>query len=65
MFALSLLNAEPEAPHFEGTINFGFTSYDYDIDFIQFDHVAVIFRRLMFLAFIFGLMFLTKQLIWG
>lgn len=65
MFALSLLNAEPEAPHLEGTIDFGFTEWDYDLDLSDFDDVAEICRNFEFLAFLIGLMLMTRKLIWG
>ena len=65
MFALSLLNAEPEAPHIEGTLDFGFTEWDYELDLSDFDDVAEICRNFEFLAFLIGLMLMTKKLIWG
>lgn len=65
LFALSLLNAEPEAPHFEGDIDLKIVTWHYDFDFTQFESLARIFREFMFLAFIIGLMIMTKQLIWG
>ena len=33
---VTVLNAEPQAPRFEGTVNFGFTTWDYDINLQQF-----------------------------
>lgn len=65
MFALSLLNAEPEAPHLEGTLDFGFTEWDYNLDLSDFDDVAEICRNFEFLAFLIGLMLMTKNLIGG
>ena len=65
MFALSLLNAEPETPHIEGTLNFGFTEWDYELDLSEFDDLAEICRNFEFLAFLIGLMLMTKRLIWG
>lgn len=65
MFILSLLNAEPETPHFEGTVSLGVVDWDYDIDLSPFDTIAGYFREFFFLSFIIGLMYMTKQLIWG
>lgn len=65
ILTLSLLNAEPEAPHFEGTIDLGVYQWDYEIDLEQFDPVAEVCRNFEFIAFLIGLMLLTKRLIWG
>ena len=65
MFILSILNAEPETPHFEGTVNLGVVDWEYDIDLSPFDTIAGYFREFFFLSFIIGLMYMTKQLIWG
>lgn len=63
MLTLSLLKAEPEAPHFEGTMDFKFTTYDYEIDLSQFDDVAAVLRKMEVIAFLIGLMILTRNLI--
>lgn len=65
ILTLSLLNAEPEAPHFEGTIDLGVYRWNYEIDLEQFDPVAEVCRNFEFIAFLIGLMLLTKRLIWG
>lgn len=63
MLTLSLLKAEPQAPHFEGTMDFKFTTYDYEIDLSQFDDVAEVLRKMEVIAFLIGLMVLTRNLI--
>lgn len=63
MLTLSLLKAEPQAPHFEGTMDFKFTTYDYEVDLSQFDDVAEVLRKMEVIAFLIGLMVLTKNLI--
>ena len=62
---LSVLNAEPEAPHIDGTLDLGVYEWNYELDLSEFDDVALICRNMMFVAFLFGLMLLTKRLIWG
>lgn len=65
IFALSLLNAEPETPHFTGSIDLKVCTWNYDIDLEPFDTIAGYCREFFFLGFIIGLMLLTRQLIWG
>lgn len=65
MFILSLLNAEPITPHFEGTIDLKYCTWNYDLDLEPFDTIAGYVREFMFLSFIIGLMLMTKNLIWG
>lgn len=66
MFALSLLNHEPEIPKFQGDIDLKVCTWHYDIDLTPFDDIATILRRFEVLAFIIGLAILTKELImWG
>lgn len=65
MFILSLLNAEPVTPHFEGTIDLKVCTWNYDLDLEPFDTIAGYVREFMFLSFIIGLMLMTKNLIWG
>lgn len=65
LLTLSLLNAEPEAPHFEGTVDLGVYQWNYEVDLEQFDPVAEVCRNFEFIAFLIGLMLLTKRLIWG
>lgn len=62
---VSVLNAEPEAPRFEGTVNFGFTTWDYDINLEQFDDVAHACRIAELLLLVFGLILITRSIIKG
>lgn len=65
MFALSLLNAEPKTPEIEGTLDLKVYQWNYKLDLHQFDDVAEVCRNFEFLAFLIGLMLMTKKLIWG
>ena len=65
MYALSLLQAEPEAPSLQGTLDLGVYEWDYDLDLSDFDGVASICRNMEFLLFLTGLMLMTRKLIWG
>lgn len=66
LFALSLLNHEPEIPKFQGDIDLQVCTWHYDIDLTPFDDLATILRKFEVLAFIIGLAILTKNLInWG
>lgn len=65
MFALSLLNADPKTPELEGTLDLGVYQWNYKLDLHQFDSVAETCRNFEFLAFLIGLMLMTKKLIWG
>lgn len=62
---VNVLNAEPEAPRFEGTVNFGFTTWDYDINLEQFDSVASACRIAELLLLVFGLILITRSIIKG
>lgn len=62
---ISVLNAEPEAPRFQGTVNFGFTTWDYDINLQQFDTVAQVCRIAELLLLVFGLILITRSIIKG
>lgn len=62
---VNVLNAEPEAPRFEGTVNFGFTTWDYDINLEQFDSVASACRVAELLLLVFGLILITRSIIKG
>lgn len=62
---VTVLNAEPEAPRFQGTVNFGFTSWDYDINLEQFDSVAQACRIAELLLLVFGLILITRSIIKG
>lgn len=62
---ITALSAEPEAPAFEGTIDFGFTTWDYDIDLSEFDSVASACRIAELILLVFGLILITRQIIKG
>lgn len=62
---VTVLNAEPEAPRFQGTVNFGFTTWDYDINLQQFDTVAQVCRIAELLLLVFGLILITRSIIKG
>lgn len=62
---VTVLNAEPEAPRFQGTVNFGFTTWDYDINLQQFDNVAQVCRIAELLLLVFGLILITRSIIKG
>lgn len=65
ILTLSLLNAEPEAPKLEGTLDLKVYQWDYELDLSEYDDIAEICRNMEFVAFLIGLMLLTKKLIWG
>lgn len=60
-----VLDAPAEAPRFQGTVNFGFTTWDYDINLDQFSSVAAVCRIVETLLFVFGLILITRNLIKG
>lgn len=62
---VTVLNAEPQAPRFEGTVNFGFTTWDYDINLEQFDNVAQVCRIAELLLLVVGLILITRSIIKG
>lgn len=62
---VTVLNAEPEAPRFQGTLNLGITTYDYDINLQQFDSVAHACRIAELLLLVFGLILITRSIIKG
>lgn len=62
---ISVLNAEPEAPRFQGTMDLGITTYNYDIDLAQFDTVASACRIAELLLLVFGLIMITRSIIKG
>lgn len=62
---VTVLDAPAEAPRFEGTVNFGFTTWDYDINLESFDTVASVCRTTELVLFIFGLILITRNLIKG
>lgn len=60
-----VLSAEPEAPHFQWPIRYmapdGPKEYVVDIDLSPFDSVAAILRKMELLAFIVGLIMITRE----
>lgn len=62
---VTVLNAQPQAPRFEGTVNFGFTTWNYDINLQQFDSVAQACRIAELLLLVFGLILITRSIIKG
>lgn len=62
---LNILSAPPEAPHFQIPIRYptgsGWMEYLVDIDLSAFDSVAMILRNMELLAFIVGLIILTRD----
>lgn len=62
---VTVLNAEPEAPRFQGTMDLGITTYDYDINLAQFDTVASACRIAELLLLVFGLIMITRSIIKG
>lgn len=66
-YFLDALDAEPRAPAFTIVIplhNFGFEDYSLKIDFSQFDPVFKIVRGCELFLACFGLVFVTKKMIW-
>lgn len=66
-YFLDALDAEPRAPAFTIVIplhNFGFEDYSLKIDFSQFDPVFKIVRGCELFLACFGLVFITKKMIW-
>lgn len=62
---LNILSAPPEAPHFQIPIRYptgsGWAEYVVDVDLSAFDSVAMILRNMELLAFIVGLILLTRD----
>lgn len=59
---ISLLSAEPETPRFEYEMPLpAGKSYTFDIDLSPFDSVASLMRKMETLAFIIGLIFITRE----
>lgn len=66
-YFLDALDAEPRAPAFTIVIplhNFGFEDYSLKIDFSQFDPVFKVVRGCELFLACFGLVFITKKMIW-
>lgn len=64
---MSILAAEPKAISFDYTFYFGeyFDEYTYTVDLSIFDPVMKVVRTMELLAYIFGLMYVTRNLIRG
>ncbi len=64
---IGVLNAAPEAPSFEWRFKVDSIGLDYtmEVDFSEFDEAAQIFRTMMLLLFVIGLIMATRDLIRG
>lgn len=64
---ISVLEADPTAPSFDYTFNFGeyFDEYTYTVDLSVFDPVAKVFRTTQLILYIFGLILVTRNMIRG
>jgi hypothetical protein len=62
---VSVLNQEPVAPHFTGTVDLFIYDWSVDIDFSDFSTIAVIFRNGIFIVFCIGLIVITRNIIRG
>lgn len=60
-----VLNVEPEAPHFTGTVDLLIYDWQVDIDFSEFDAIGVIVRNGLFILFCIGLLVATRAIIRG
>ena len=60
-----VLDAPPEAPRFQGTLDLGVTTYNYDINLEAFNPVASACRIAETLLFVFVLIMITRNLIKG
>lgn len=58
-----VLDATPEAPHFQTSINFATFTYDLDIDLEDYDPYMVHIRNYFLILYIFGLLFITPKLL--
>ena len=62
---IGVLDADPEAPHFSIPIKIptstGWGTYDIDIDLSKFDQIAALMRQMETLAFVVGLIMITRQ----
>lgn len=59
----SVLNATPETPELNGSINLGIYTWNIDYDLHQFDNIASLCRNLEFIAFSIGLILITRTII--
>lgn len=61
----TVLNAEPETPELQGTINLGLVDWSIDWDLHNFDNIASLLRNLEFIGFCIALILITRRLIKG
>lgn len=65
MAFFTVLNAEPETPSIQATIDLGIVDWDIDWDLHNFDTLAVILRNLEFIGFCLALILITRSIIKG
>lgn len=61
----AMLDAEPEAPRFNGTMDLTLVQWNYDIDLSPFDSAAELCRKLQFGLFVVGLIVASRSIIRG
>ena len=61
----AMLDAEPEAPRFNGTMDLTLVQWNYDIDLSPFDSAAALCRKLQFGLFVVGLIVASRSIIRG
>lgn len=61
----AMLDAEPQAPRFNGTMDLTLVQWNYDIDLAPFDSAAELCRKLQFGLFVVGLIVASRSIIRG
>lgn len=61
----AMLDADPEAPRFNGTMDLTLVQWNYDIDLSPFDSAAELCRKLQFGLFVVGLIVASRSIIRG
>lgn len=61
----AMLDAEPQAPRFNGTMDLTLVQWNYDIDLSSFDSAAELCRKLQFGLFVVGLIVASRSIIRG
>lgn len=61
----TLLNTEAQAPSIDRTIPLGFYDWHFEADFSQFEDYAEIVRKVEFIGFVVGLIYITIRLVKG
>lgn len=61
----TVLNAEPQAPRIDRTLHLGATNYQFVADFSQFEDYAELARKVEFIGFVVGLIYITIRLVKG